>query len=130
MPAPQIDFWDSLAGGGKLLPPFCPFCTAGFELEFFRFAAFVAADVPRIALNLPLLMESDIVGDHWGAWVPRAPEEFERAMEELGAWFRERRIRPYISRTYPLSQVSEAMHAMLERRVTGKVLIAIPTEGA
>jgi NADPH2:quinone reductase len=86
---------------------------------------FAAGDVPRIALNLPLLMERDIVGIHWGAWVPRAPEEFELAMQELGAWFREGRIRPYVSRICPLSQVSEAMHAMLERRVTGKVVFRV-----
>jgi NADPH2:quinone reductase len=86
---------------------------------------FAAGEVPRIALNLPLLMERDIVGIHWGAWVPRAAEEFALAMQELGAWFREGRIRPYISRTYPLSQVSEAMRAMLERRVTGKVVFRV-----
>jgi NADPH2:quinone reductase len=86
---------------------------------------FAAGEVPRIALNLPLLMERDIVGIHWGAWVPRAPEEFALAMQELGAWFREGRIRPYVSRTYPLSQVSEAMRAMLERRVTGKVVFRV-----
>jgi NADPH2:quinone reductase len=57
---------------------------------------FAAGEVPRIALNLPLLMERDIVGIHWGAWVPRAAEEFALAMQELGAWFREGRIRPYI----------------------------------
>jgi NADPH2:quinone reductase len=91
---------------------------------------FAGGDIPRIALNLPLLMEREIIGVHWGAWVPRAPEEFEAAMAELGAWFAEGRIRPHISRTYPLSQVSEAMHAMLERRVTGKVLIAIPASTA
>jgi NADPH2:quinone reductase len=86
---------------------------------------FAAGEVPRIALNLPLLMERDIVGIHWGAWVPRAAEEFALAMQELGAWFREGRIRPYVSRTYPLSQVSEAMRAMLERRVTGKVVFRV-----
>jgi NADPH2:quinone reductase len=86
---------------------------------------FAAGNVPRIALNLPLLMERDIIGIHWGAWVPRAPEEFALAMQELGAWFREGRIRPYVSRTYSLSQVSEAMHAMLERRVTGKVVFRV-----
>ena len=86
---------------------------------------FAAGNVPRIALNLPLLMERDIVGIHWGAWVPRAPEEFELAMQQLGAWFREGRIRPYVSRICPLSQVSEAMHAMLERRVTGKVVFRV-----
>ena len=86
---------------------------------------FAAGDVPRIPLNLPLLMERDIIGVHWGAWVPRAQEEFKAAVEELGAWFREGRIRPHVSMVYPLSQVSEAMHAMLERRVTGKVVIAV-----
>ncbi|MFZ5511344.1 MAG: zinc-binding dehydrogenase, partial [Pseudomonadota bacterium] len=87
---------------------------------------FAAGDIPRIPLNLPLLMERDIIGVHWGAWIGRAPEEFQAAVAELGAWFREGRIRPHVSRVYPLTQVGEAMHAMLQRRVTGKVVIAIP----
>lgn len=86
---------------------------------------FAAGDVPRIPLNLPLLMERDIVGIHWGAWVPRAPEEFKAAVAELGAWFAEGRIRPYVSKVYPLSHVSAAMHAMLARQITGKVVLAV-----
>ncbi|MEW5890854.1 MAG: NADPH:quinone oxidoreductase family protein [Pseudomonadota bacterium] len=87
---------------------------------------FAAGDIPRIPLNLPLLMERDIIGVHWGAWIGRAPEEFQAAVAELGAWFRKGRIRPHVSQVYPLTQVSEAMHAMLQRRVTGKAVIAIP----
>ncbi len=87
---------------------------------------FAAGDVPRIPLNLPLLMERDIIGIHWGAWVPRSPQEFRAAGEELGAWYRDGRIRPHVSTVYPLSQVAEAMRAMAERRITGKAVIAIP----
>jgi NADPH2:quinone reductase len=84
---------------------------------------FAAGDIPRVALNLPLLMERDILGVHWGAWISREPGELRAEAAELGAWFRAGRIRPHVSLVRPLEAVSEAMHAMLERRVTGKVVL-------
>lgn len=86
---------------------------------------FAAGDIPKIALNLALLMERDIIGVHWGAWVPRAHEEFAASVEELGKWYRDGHIRPHISMQYPYTQVADAMHAMLERKVTGKLVITV-----
>lgn len=86
---------------------------------------FAAGDIPKIPLNLPLLMERDIMGVHWGAWIPRSPDEFAASVAELGAWFREGRIRPHVSMEFPLEQISQAMHAMLERRVTGKLIVTV-----
>jgi NADPH:quinone reductase len=86
---------------------------------------FAAGDIPKIPLNLPLLMERDIIGVHWGAWVPRAREEFAASVAELGVWYREGRIRPHVSMEYPLAQISEAMHTMLERKVTGKLVVTV-----
>ena len=85
---------------------------------------FAAGDIPRMPLNLALLMERDIVGVYWGAWLERAPEEFQESLRELGDWFREGRIRPHVSKVYGLAQVAEAMSAMQRRVVAGKVVIA------
>lgn len=91
---------------------------------------FAAGDIPKIALNLALLMERDIVGVHWGAWIPRSPDEFAASVAELGTWYREGRLRPHISMTYPLEQISDAMHAMLARRVTGKLVLSVDERNA
>src|SRR5690606_33456670 len=84
---------------------------------------FAARDIPKIPLNLALLMERDIVGVHWGAWMARAPDEFAASVAELGEWFRAGRLRPHVSMVRPFTEVAEAMQAMLARQVMGKVVL-------
>ena len=84
---------------------------------------FAAGDIPKIPLNLPLLMERSIVGVYWGEWTKRAPGEFAAAVRQLGAWFAEGKLRPHISATYPLADAARAIRDMAERRVMGKVVL-------
>lgn len=84
---------------------------------------FAAGEIPKIPLNLPLLMERSIVGVYWGEWSKRAPQEFAAAVKQLGAWFAERKLRPHISARYPLAQAARALRDMAERRVMGKVVL-------
>jgi len=84
---------------------------------------FAAGDIPRIPLNLPLLMERTIVGVYWGEWSKRAPAEFAAAVKQLGAWFGEGKLRPHISASYPLAQAAQAIKDMAERKVMGKVVL-------
>jgi NADPH2:quinone reductase len=84
---------------------------------------FAAGVIPKIALNLPLLMERSIVGVYWGEWTKRAPHEFAAALEQLGEWFAQGRLRPHISATYRLDEAARAVKDMAERRVMGKVVL-------
>jgi len=84
---------------------------------------FAAGEIPKIALNLPLLMERSIVGVYWGEWTKRAPHEFAAALEQLGEWFAQGRLRPHISATYRLDEAARAVKDMSERRVMGKVVL-------
>ncbi|HKI64469.1 MAG TPA: NADPH:quinone oxidoreductase family protein [Burkholderiales bacterium] len=84
---------------------------------------FAAGEIPKIALNLPLLMERSIVGVYWGEWTKRAPDEFAAALKQLGEWFGQGRLRPHISATYPLAEAARAVKDMAERRVMGKVVL-------
>lgn len=86
---------------------------------------FAAGDIPRMPLNLSLLMEREIIGVHWGAWIPRAAKEFADEVEELGAWFRTGSLRPHISGEYPMPKIGSAMHAMLARKVAGKLVLTM-----
>ncbi|HXZ91422.1 MAG TPA: NADPH:quinone oxidoreductase family protein, partial [Burkholderiales bacterium] len=45
---------------------------------------FAAGEIPKIPLNLPLLMERSVVGVYWGEWSKRAPQEFAAAVKQLG----------------------------------------------
>jgi NADPH2:quinone reductase len=84
---------------------------------------FAAGEIPKIPLNLPLLMERSVVGVYWGEWSKRAPQEFAAAVKQLGEWFAERKLRPHISARYPLAEAPRALRDMAERRVMGKVVL-------
>jgi NADPH2:quinone reductase len=84
---------------------------------------FASGEIPRLALNLPLLMERSIVGVYWGEWSRRAPAEFAAAVQELSAWYAQGRLRPHVSSRYPLTQAAAAMNEIAARRAKGKVVI-------
>jgi NADPH:quinone reductase len=86
---------------------------------------FAGGEIPRIALNLPLLMERSIVGVYWGEWSRRAPAEFAAAVRELSAWYAEGRLQPHVSQIFPLEKAPEALARMAARQVTGKVVLSI-----
>jgi NADPH2:quinone reductase len=86
---------------------------------------FATGDIPKIPLNLPLLMERSIIGVYWGDWMRRNPAEFAASVKELGAWFTQRRIRPHISASFPLARAVEALQLMAARQVKGKVVITV-----
>ena len=84
---------------------------------------FAAGEIPKVALNLALLMERSIVGVYWGEWTKRAPREFAASVERLGEWFAAGKLRPHISARYPLAEAARALRDMSERRVMGKVVL-------
>ncbi len=51
---------------------------------------------------------------------PTNPQENDR---ELITWFREGKIKPHISATYPLEDAAQALNDLLERKVKGKVVL-------
>jgi NADPH:quinone reductase len=43
----------------------------------------------------------------------------------LLGWFKEGKLKPHISKTYPLAQAAQALNDVLERRVMGKVVVTM-----
>jgi len=89
----------------------------------FLVIGFASGEIPKIALNLPLLMERSIVGVYWGEWTRRTPAEFAAAVKELGEWFAQGKLKPHVSATFPLGKAAEALRMLAERRAKGKVVI-------
>ena len=94
----------------------------------FLVIGFAAGDIPRIPLNLVLLKGCQIVGVFWGAFTAREPARNEANVRELMTWYGEGKIAPHVSATYPLERAAEALNAMAERRVMGKVVL-VPSGG-
>lgn len=84
---------------------------------------FAAGEIPKVALNLPLLMERSLIGVYWGEWTRRAPREFAVAVQELGAWHAQGRLRPHVSAAFPLERAADALRSMAERKVLGKAVL-------
>jgi NADPH2:quinone reductase len=89
----------------------------------FLVVGFAAGDIPRIALNLPLIKGCSIVGVWWGAFSKRDWNAHRANLAQLGRWHAEGRIRPHISATYPLERAADALNALAQRGVTGKVVL-------
>ena len=84
---------------------------------------FANGDIPRLPLNLPLLKGSSIVGVFWGAYARNEPEHAAKSISELLGLLVAGQLRPEISGRYSLTEAPRALRAMLERKVTGKVVI-------
>ncbi len=84
---------------------------------------FAAGEIPKIPLNLALLKERQLMGVYWGESVRHDPRGHVRNMQQLMAWFTERKINPFISEQLPLAQAPEAIARLLARKVMGKIVI-------
>jgi len=84
---------------------------------------FAAGDIPKLPLNLALLKGAAVVGVFWGDFTRREPRAFADSMRQLGEWFREGKLRPHVSRAFPLHQAAEALKLMAARQVKGKVVL-------
>jgi NADPH:quinone reductase len=91
----------------------------------FLVVGFAAGEIPRIPLNLTLLKGSALVGVFWGEFLRRQPKDAQKELFELLGWFREGKLKPHISATYPLAQAARALNDVLERKVTGKVVVTM-----
>jgi NADPH2:quinone reductase len=85
---------------------------------------FAASDViPKVPLNLALLKGCQIVGVFWGAFTAREPARNKANLMELTKWVLEGKMKPLVSKTYPLARAADALNDMAARKVQGKVVL-------
>ena len=84
---------------------------------------FAAGEIPRLPLNLALLKGASVVGVFWGDFARREPARFAESVRQLGAWYREGKLRPHVSETFPLEKASAALKLMAARKVKGKIVL-------
>ncbi len=84
---------------------------------------FASGTIPDIAANRLLLKGASAVGVFWGSFTAHEPQVNAENIAQLFAWMKEGRIRPYVSKTYPLNEAAQALRDMLERKVTGKIVL-------
>ncbi len=83
------------------------------------------AGIPKIPLNLTLLKGCQIVGVFWGASVLREPKAHASNVVDLFALYESGKIKPRISRRFPLDRANEALEVLDNRSVLGKVVVLL-----
>jgi NADPH2:quinone reductase len=86
---------------------------------------FTSGQIPSVPMNLPLLKNYSIVGIFTGAWMEKFPDQALRMKETLAQLLAEGKIRPHIDRVLALDQVKEAMRAVANRTVQGRIVLRV-----
>ncbi len=84
---------------------------------------FAQGEIPKLPLNLALLKGASVVGVFWGDYVAREPGNFANDLKTMFPMIADGSLRPHISASYPLEKGATAIEDMMNRKVTGKVII-------
>ena len=94
---------------------------------------FASGTIPQIPANILLVKTLAVMGFNYGYYVGWSPhdarfEEAERTFalaERIRGWCEQDLCRPHVDRTFALPDAAQAMRALLERSVTGRVAIVM-----
>ncbi|MET4327709.1 NADPH2:quinone reductase [Bradyrhizobium sp. i1.15.2] len=98
----------SMKWGGRLMP-----------------IGFTSGEIPQFPMNLPLLKNYSILGVFVGAWAEKFPADAARMNATLMQLLAGGKIRPHIDRVLPLEEAGEAMRAVANRTVQGRIVLKI-----
>ncbi|WP_298123955.1 NADPH:quinone oxidoreductase family protein [Brevundimonas sp.] len=83
------------------------------------------AGIPSLPLNLTLLKSVSVIGVFWGAAVMRDPGGHAANVADLMRFWTEGKIKPRISRTFPLERAADAIAALGDRSAMGKIVVTV-----
>jgi NADPH:quinone reductase len=94
---------------------------------------FAGGTIPQIPANILLVKSIAVMGFNYGYYAGWSPHDarFEEAdrtfalMERIRGWCEAGLCRPHVDRTFRLDEAAAAMRALLERKVAGRVAIAM-----
>ncbi|MEY3655832.1 MAG: hypothetical protein RL114_190, partial [Actinomycetota bacterium] len=79
--------------------------------------------IPKLPANLILLTNRTVVGVDWGAWMMRNQLENARMLMDVLGEIGDGKLHPVEPVTYPMSQASQALRDMQNRKIAGKVAL-------
>lgn len=97
-----------MAWGGRLLP-----------------IGFASGKIPSVPMNLPLLKNYSIVGVFYGAALKRDPKGSVAMFETIMRLVADGELSPRVQRVVPLGEVREAMRAISDRSVQGRIVLRL-----
>jgi NADPH:quinone reductase len=89
---------------------------------------FAGGKVQQIPANILLVKNLAVYGLYWGSYRRHAPERLPGAFAELFGWWREGRLKPFVSARYDLAEAKAALGELAERRARGKIVLTTARE--
>jgi len=84
---------------------------------------FAAGEIPKLPLNLVLLKGCAVLGVFWGQWVRLEKDDYKAAIATLAEWCAAGKLSCHIQKVYSLAETPDALKALSERKVMGKLLL-------
>ncbi|MEE2773410.1 MAG: NADPH:quinone oxidoreductase family protein [Pseudomonadota bacterium] len=84
---------------------------------------FASGKIPKVAVNLALLKGCSIVGVFWGAFRLKETSEDNANFDELFGWYKQGKIKPLVSHTFPLEGAHLALRKLINREAIGKIVL-------
>jgi NADPH2:quinone reductase len=97
----------------RALRPFGRLCVIGFT----------TGDIPTVPLNQVLLTNRTVSGVDWGSWAIGDPAGNRKLFEEIVDLLMAGRLHPVVPAERPLEDAADVMRELLERSITGKVVL-------
>jgi len=86
---------------------------------------FASGRIPSLPANLALLKGCQIVGVFYGAFAAREPETATANFAAMARLFAAGKLRPHVSKTFPLKDAPHAMRELLTRKYPGKLVLTM-----
>jgi NADPH2:quinone reductase len=83
------------------------------------------AGIPKLPLNLTLLKSCDVCGVFWGAFAARDPQANAAHVARLFDLWRDGKIAPNVTETFPLERGGDAIAKMAARGAIGKLVVTV-----
>ncbi len=84
---------------------------------------FAGGTIPQIPANIVMVKNVDILGLNYGSYRSLNPAVLTESFRILMEWYKEGKIRPYVSETFSLDETAKAITHVMERRALGKVVV-------
>jgi len=85
---------------------------------------FASGTIPTIKANYLLVKNIAVSGLQWSDYRERTPDRVRAAQEEIFLFWEQGKLQPLISQVLPLSRFADALEALREGRVQGKIVLS------
>lgn len=89
---------------------------------------FASGSIPKIASNVLLLRNVNVIGLWWGQYLKHDPAVLVDSLQQLIRWVGEGRLKVHVSHRFPLEEACEVFRALRDRTVVGKGVIVMDGE--